>query len=208
MAEGHTSIQILVLFVNCFLTYTINTNIECINANLAQALTICWACAAYPQLSASAAAGSIAGMTELLDDVQGKNANYVVYYQYGWLFLFASITAIIWIFGFHRYKLLVGFSGRLGMSVFPAECLVQGIMILCSNGVPSLSAVSWSSFGSRTELWSNSVLVNDNWKFITMQFGTYECVIAELSNNKSIGECCCKERYIFINIFFSRRFFM
>jgi len=156
--EGHDTIQVLAVFVGCYLTYTIQTCIACIDVMLAQAIVICWGCATYPHLSASIAVGSFAGMTGLLHGVQDENA---LYYQYGWLFLLATVSATLWIFVGSKYKLLVGYGGRLGTFVLPAQILVQISMILISYGVPTMSSLSWSSFGSAATLWNNSVLMDD-----------------------------------------------
>lgn len=179
--DGHDTIQVLAVFVGCYLTYTIQTCIACIDVALAQAIVICWGCATYPHLSASIAAGSFAGMTGLLHGAPGGDEN-AIYYQYGWLFLLATVSATLWIFVGSKYKLLVGYGGRLGTFVLPAQILVQISMILISYGVPTMSSLSWSSFGSAATLWNNSVLMDDgntisgtrlpdNWAYILLLWG-------------------------------------
>jgi hypothetical protein len=150
VSDGDIPIQVLALLIGCYLTFTITLYIDCINALVAQAITITLACSAYPQLSASAAVGALAGMTSLLDN------------NYGWLTLLIFITIVLWLFVFNKYKLLLGFGGRLGVCVFIAQNILELIMIAMSLIPSSTLNSTGSAYGSSSNLWSSSILYNRN----------------------------------------------
>jgi hypothetical protein len=148
ISDGEFPIQVLAVIIGCYLTYAIAFYVDCINATVAQAI-ITLACSVYPQLSASAAAGAFSGMTSLVNN------------SYGWLTLLIVITIILWLFVFTKYKLLVGFGGRIGFCVFIAQNILQLIMIAISSLPSSIHSSSWSAYGSSSNLWTSSILYNE-----------------------------------------------
>jgi hypothetical protein len=164
ISDGDIPIQALSLLIGCYFTYTITLYIDCINAVVAQAITLALACSAYPQLSASIGVGVFAGMTSLVQT------------NYGWLTMYIVITIILWLLVFHKYKFLVGFGGRLGTCAFIGQNITQLIMIGISSLPSSTLNSTWSSsYGSLSSLWSTSILTNEegneNMIYVGLLFG-------------------------------------
>lgn len=134
--SSHPAVLCVVLIVSCFLTYSISNHAPYLRADVAQAVVVTLVLATFPEVAASAGAGAFAGMA-------GTGA----VPHYGWLALLAVLTSAVW-WTFHRFKLLVGCSGRLGTCAFLGMNATVAVF-----GMPS-GAVPWSFYADTTRLWS------------------------------------------------------
>ena len=131
--------QIVGVVSGCFLMYSLANHGQGIDINLSQAIVITLGSTTFPQQSASIAGGVFVGMSGI-----------GVIINYGWLCLLAAIQSTIWVMFIH-FELLVGFSGRLGVSAFISTNATLAIFAMPSR------AVSWSFYGSPDKLWPESV---------------------------------------------------
>lgn len=134
--EDHWGIQVIATVASCFLTYAIINRGPKLNWQIAAMVMITLAGATFPQLITAVACGVFAGQT-FPETVP----------SYPWLTLLAAATAVSYQVA-QRYKLLVGYCGRLGTTTF----LAMNFTALVGLG-PS-GAMPWSQYGSASALWN------------------------------------------------------
>ena len=113
--KAHVVVQALTVGLAVLLTYSIATRGHTLGANLGQATVNTLAGLVMPHLAAPVGAGAYAGMVSALP-------------SYGWVTFLAVNTSISW-FLVSRWKLMVGYSGRLGTTAF-VPCFFT-VMICC-----------------------------------------------------------------------------
>ena len=127
--------EVFTVISSCFLTYTISNHEPSLPAVISQAVVIMMSLVAFPEMSAASAAGAFAGM-----------ANSVSIINYGWLCLLSIVVSVMWL-TFNRYKLLVGYGGRIGTCAFISMNIVSVIAML-SGKVP------WTLYGDINDMWA------------------------------------------------------
>ena len=126
--------EVFAVISSCFLTYTISNHEPFLPAVISEAVVIMIALSSFPEISAASAAGAFAGM-----------ASSEAIINYGWLCLLSIVVSVMWLI-FNRYKLLVGFGGRIGTCAFISMNIVS-LIAMISGKVP------WTLYGNVNELW-------------------------------------------------------
>ncbi|CAE8592616.1 unnamed protein product [Polarella glacialis] len=117
LADGHWILQCLSLWIGAFLTHLYSNDGKKVGGNLAQATLVTLCCHLAPQLSAPFAMGAYIGVVS--DEILPGNQ---------WLCLLCLVGTCFWRLMSH-FKLLVGFSGRLGFAAF-VSCHITQVAIL------------------------------------------------------------------------------
>eukprot|EP00798_Chlamydomonas_sp_ICE-L_P021975 gene21975-29035_t len=137
--------QAVVIVTATFFTYSISTRLlgSGIGPNLAEAVVTTFASLAIPHMITHVATGSYGAMTS---DLITPN--------YGWVALHAVLTACVWM-SFVRYKIFVGFSGRLGVAAWTA-CLIAVLILGAST---ARSNEEWASLFRRDTYWEDMTVI-------------------------------------------------
>ncbi len=126
--------EVFAVISSCFLTHTISNHEPFLSAVISETVVIMIALSSFPEISAASAAGAFAGM-----------ASSEAIINYGWLCLLSIVVSVMWLI-FNRYKLLVGFGGRIGTCAFISMNIVS-LIAMISGKVP------WTLYGNVNELW-------------------------------------------------------
>ena len=129
------AVEVFAVMSSCFLTYTVSNHDPFLPAVISQAVVIMIALVSFPEISAASAAGAFAGMA---------SSDAII--NYGWLCFLSIVVSVMWLI-FNRFKLLVGFGGRIGTCAFMSMNIVS-LIAMISGKVP------WSLYGNVNELWS------------------------------------------------------
>ncbi|CAB9513335.1 expressed unknown protein [Seminavis robusta] len=148
ISEAHWLIQVFTTIVAAFLTYSLVNEGEQFNHQIATMAVIVLIGESQPQLVTAAGCGAFAG---------GQYTQTIP--NYGWLFLLSIATASAWLL-VQRYKLLLGFSGRLGTTTFIAMNTTMILFIGPSKAVP------WNQYGNAALLWGDRLLLEPSLMFL------------------------------------------
>ena len=141
--EAHWYIQGVAILGCALLTYSLsNQDSSSLHLQLATMVVIVLSGATHPQLITPSACGAFAG-----GQLQSSTIP-----SYLWLLVLSFVVFLTWMFVSYK-KIWVGYSGRLGTTVFVA----MNITMLFGLG-PS-SAVPWGQYGDLENLWVSNLHV-------------------------------------------------
>ena len=130
--------DVVTIVASCLLTYSIIHYEPFLPSVAAQAIVVIIVLITCPELSGAAGAGAYAGM-----------GSRDVIINYGWLSFLAVVVSICWLV-FNRFRIFLGYGGRIGTCVFPSTCIVALIAML-SGKVP------WNLYGDIDFLWAQKL---------------------------------------------------
>lgn len=139
--EGHAVAMMTTTLVASLVTFSLIQGGEAVHAQLTTMIVIALAGHVVPRLVTGAVCGALVGANAAIT-------------SYTWLLPTASLTAVCWVL-VNRYRVLHGYSGRLGTTALVAF-VVSAISFLAPSG-----HMPWRQFGITTALWSHRLSWRD-----------------------------------------------